>query len=217
VVLEAVGDDYSERGHARISTFSGRATVLGWAGHELQWGHDAGTRRDDVAQLYRGADPEVARRLLSRYGVTHVVAGPLERADYGDGGFATFDALGRRVFERDGTVVWALRYPNPPRSSFTPPTAGVSSISPRSMCRDRAFPARTVTVRTFKRISTTRTLLPNAEATRACTATVRELALTSPRPGARKATRASRPSGSTGRGRSSTATSSPAPARRGSP
>ena len=32
VVLEAVGDDYSAFGNARISTFTGRPTVLGWAG-----------------------------------------------------------------------------------------------------------------------------------------------------------------------------------------
>ena len=108
VVLEAVGDDYSELGHARISTFTGRAAVLGWAGHELQWGHDAGSRREDVARMYRGTDVSEVRDLLRRYGVTHVVAGPLERADHGEEGQATFDELGRRVFEREGTVVWRL-------------------------------------------------------------------------------------------------------------
>ena len=44
VVLEAVGEDYSAFGHGRISTFTGRATVLGWAGHELQWDHEPGSR-----------------------------------------------------------------------------------------------------------------------------------------------------------------------------
>jgi len=108
VVLEAVGPDYSELGYTRISTFSGRAAVLGWAGHELQWGHDAGARRDDVARMYRGTDPNAVRALLRRYGVTHVIVGPLERADHGESGFAGFDELGRRVFERDGTIVWRL-------------------------------------------------------------------------------------------------------------
>jgi uncharacterized membrane protein len=106
VVLEAVGDDYSELGHTRISTFSGRATVLGWSGHELQWGHDPGSRRDDVARIYRG---ENARELLARYGVDYVVAGPLERTDYGDSGFATFDGLGQRVLQDEGTVLWKLQ------------------------------------------------------------------------------------------------------------
>lgn len=109
VVLEAVGDDYSEFGHARISTFSGRATVLGWPGHELQWGHDPGTRRADVERMYRDPDPAAVRPVLDRYGVDYVVAGPLERADYGDDGLAKFDRLGRRVLDRDGTTVWRLQ------------------------------------------------------------------------------------------------------------
>src|SRR4051795_8545243 len=43
VVLEAVGDDYSGFGHARISSFTGLPTVMGWPGHELQWAHDPGS------------------------------------------------------------------------------------------------------------------------------------------------------------------------------
>ena len=108
VVLEAVGDDYSEFGHARISTFSGRATVLGWPGHELQWGHDAGSRRSDVAAIYRAPLPAVAGRLLRRYGVDYVVVGPLERTDYGSDGVAKFDRIGARVLDRDGTIVWRV-------------------------------------------------------------------------------------------------------------
>lgn len=108
VVLEAVGEDYSELGATRISTFSGRATVLGWAGHEVQWNHDPGSRRADVTRLYRAGGPSAVRGLLARYAVAYVVAGPLERAEYGDAGFAKFDQLGRRVLDRDGTTVWRL-------------------------------------------------------------------------------------------------------------
>src|SRR5215208_3890824 len=50
VLLEAAGPDYSGFGHARMSTFTGRPTVIGWAGHELQWKHDPGTRAADVRQ-----------------------------------------------------------------------------------------------------------------------------------------------------------------------
>src|SRR5829696_2816919 len=52
VLLEAAGPDYSGFGHARMSTFTGRPTVIGWAGHELQWKHDPGTRADDVRAMY---------------------------------------------------------------------------------------------------------------------------------------------------------------------
>ena len=109
VVLEGVGDDYSAFGHARISTFTGRPTVMGWTGHELQWAHDPGTRRADVDLMYATTDPAVARPLLARYDVRYVVVGPIERADHGDAGVAKWDGLGRRVFDRDGTTVWALR------------------------------------------------------------------------------------------------------------
>jgi YYY domain-containing protein len=109
VVLEAVGDDYSAFGHARISTFSGRPTVLGWAGHEVQWTHDPGSRRADVDRIYDTPDPAGARPLLERYHVRYVVVGPIERADHGDAGVAKWDGLGGRVFDRDGTTVWRLR------------------------------------------------------------------------------------------------------------
>jgi YYY domain-containing protein len=106
VLLEAAGPDYSGFGHARMSTFTGRPAVIGWAGHELQWKHDPGTRADDVRAMYAATSAAGARPLLDRYGVRYVVVGPIERADYGDGGVAKWDALGRRVYDRDGTVIW---------------------------------------------------------------------------------------------------------------
>jgi YYY domain-containing protein len=108
VVLEAVGEDYSAFGHARISTFSGRATVLGWAGHELQWDHEPGSRQEDVRRLYTTDDLAEARRLIADYGVDYVVFGPIERTTYGDAGLAKWQDLGEPVFERDGTTIWRI-------------------------------------------------------------------------------------------------------------
>ena len=109
VVLEAVGDDYSAFGHGRISTFTGLPTVLGWPGHERQWGHDVGARADEVRQAYAGSSAAIARPVLERYDVRYVVVGPLERTDYGDAGAAKWSELGRRVYSRDGTEIWELR------------------------------------------------------------------------------------------------------------
>jgi YYY domain-containing protein len=108
VVLETTGEDYSPAGHARISTFTGLPTVLGWPGHELQWAHGEGTRRADVARLYRTRSAAAARPLLDRYRIRYVVVGPLERADHGRAGEAKWDQLGRRVYDRAGTRVWEL-------------------------------------------------------------------------------------------------------------
>jgi uncharacterized membrane protein len=108
VVLEAVGPDYSAFGHGRISTFTGRPTVLGWGGHEVQWDHQPGTREADVSTLYRTRDLARARELIARYGIEYVVFGPIERTTYGDGGLAKWDQLGEKVFDREGTAIWRL-------------------------------------------------------------------------------------------------------------
>jgi uncharacterized membrane protein len=108
VVLEAFGPDYSAFGHARISTFTGRPTVLGWAGHELQWAHNVGTRPADIKTMYTATSAALARPLLVRYDVRYVVVGPIEQTTYGDAGQAKWDRLGRRVYSRQGTTVWQL-------------------------------------------------------------------------------------------------------------
>ena len=111
VVLESVGEDYSAFGHARISTFTGLPTVLGWPGHERQWGHDVGTRARRTSRG-RTSPPTAAaaRPVLDRYGVRYVVVGPLERTEYGDAGVAKWDAArAARVRTRDGgraRIVW---------------------------------------------------------------------------------------------------------------
>jgi YYY domain-containing protein len=107
-ILEAFGPDFSHEGHARISTFTGLPSVIGWAGHELQWGHHPGSRPEDVRLAYSTLDLGVARRLLARYRVRYVVVGSLERASYPAEGLAKFDRLGRRVYERGGTIVYEL-------------------------------------------------------------------------------------------------------------
>lgn len=107
-ILEAFGPDFSPDGHARISTFTGLPTVIGWAGHELQWGHEPRSRPDDVARLYSTGDLERARRLLARYDVRYVVVGSLERAQYPPAGLAKFDRLGERVHESRGTIVYEI-------------------------------------------------------------------------------------------------------------
>jgi YYY domain-containing protein len=109
VVLEAAGPDYSTFGHGRISTFTGLQTVVGWGGHEVQWQHQPGDRAAQVASAYRAVNAAGARPLLDRYGVDYVVVGPLERTDYGDAGVAKWDQLGKRVFDRDGTIVWKIQ------------------------------------------------------------------------------------------------------------
>jgi YYY domain-containing protein len=82
VVAEAVGGQYSE--FARVSTFTGMPTVLGWPGHEGQWRDDAlqGSRQDDIATLYATDDWNIAREIVDRYDIRYVYVGNLERTTY---------------------------------------------------------------------------------------------------------------------------------------
>jgi len=83
VIAEAVGGSYS--GYARISTYTGLQTVLGWPGHEGQWrgGYaEQGSRQDDVRLLYSTAKWETANEVLKKYNIRYVYIGSLERTTY---------------------------------------------------------------------------------------------------------------------------------------
>ena len=88
VVAEAVppqGGSYTE--YARISTLSGKPSVLGWVGHENQWRGDTastaiGTRQNDLARLYCSRDWDEAQAILDQYGIRYVIVSGLERATY---------------------------------------------------------------------------------------------------------------------------------------
>ena len=109
-ILEAVGGSYSEFG--RISSATGRPTVLGWEGHEHQWRGDTKSfdgRADDVRAIYETSDIEEAERLLARYGVEYVYVGARERTEYSTGDFGKFDEIGERFFAEDGIVIYRLQ------------------------------------------------------------------------------------------------------------
>jgi uncharacterized membrane protein len=110
VIAEGVGDEYSLA--ARMSTYSGAATVLGWAGHELQWRGQLpalATRQADLAALYRDGPVENVRGILDRYGVRFVVVGDIERGTYGDGVTARFDGVLPPAFRSGNTVIYRAR------------------------------------------------------------------------------------------------------------
>lgn len=85
VVAEAVGPgggQYSE--YARVATFTGMPTVLGWSGHEGQW-RDAslqGTRAKDMETFYTTSDWMTAQDILKKYNIKYVYIGNLERSTY---------------------------------------------------------------------------------------------------------------------------------------
>ena len=88
VLAEAVpqaGGSYTES--ARVSTLSGKPSVLGWVGHENQWRGDTastaiGTRQDDLARLYCSRDWDEAQTILDQYNIRYVFISGLERTTY---------------------------------------------------------------------------------------------------------------------------------------
>ena len=87
VVLEAKGASY-RISSARISAATGRATLLGWDGHEAQWrgrayGEMAAGRADAIQTLYRFPRPSTLEEALDRWKIDYVLVGPEERAQYG--------------------------------------------------------------------------------------------------------------------------------------
>jgi YYY domain-containing protein len=122
VVLEASGPPYST--FARISTFTGLPTVLGWANHENQWraGQAWATgeisKRDaDIDTIYSTTDLVLARQLLNEYNVQYVVVGAVERGVVGSGdyfkqyppaGLDKFSRLGKVVFRSGDTAVYQV-------------------------------------------------------------------------------------------------------------
>ena len=85
-IVEAVGPHGgSYTGYARVSTYTGFPTVLGWAGHESQWrGGDAeqGTRDNDIKTLYSVNNWQPALDIIRQYNIRYVYIGGLERTTY---------------------------------------------------------------------------------------------------------------------------------------
>jgi uncharacterized membrane protein len=94
VIVEATGGEYT--GFARISTFTGLPTILGWGGHEVQWrvnwlnnpanAADFSRRSADIDAIYTSADQGQVLALLHQYHARYLYVGALEQWKYGGAG-----------------------------------------------------------------------------------------------------------------------------------
>jgi uncharacterized membrane protein len=87
VILEGVGNSYSPSTN-RISTLTGRPTLLGWDGHESQWrgrayGEMAQGRAQAIDTIYRNGSPEEIAALMDEWGIDYIFVGPAEIEGYG--------------------------------------------------------------------------------------------------------------------------------------
>ncbi len=109
VILEGAGSQYSFDN--RISVATGRPTVLGWGGHELQWRgsyDEAGSRENDIEQIYRSRSVNETRDLLHKYNVDYVVVGDQERDKYdlNTSLVEKFGKLGELAFEHGSMRIY---------------------------------------------------------------------------------------------------------------
>jgi uncharacterized membrane protein len=91
IVLEGKGGSYSAH-HNRISTMTGRGTLLGWDGHESQWRGDAygdmaQGRPQAIETVYRTGSPGEIAAVLDQWGIDYVFVGPSEIELYGINSF----------------------------------------------------------------------------------------------------------------------------------
>ena len=106
ILAEAIGGQYSE--FARISTHSGLPTVLGWPGHESQWGRTGeqlGSRQNDIERLYTSRNWEEAQSILDQYNIRYIYIGGLERSTYQIEETKFSDVL-RVVFQSGRAVIY---------------------------------------------------------------------------------------------------------------
>ncbi len=87
LVLEGKGGSYRAE-TARLSAATGRATLLGWDGHESQWrgeayGAMAQGRPEALDGVYRNSSAEGLQAVLDEWRIAFVVVGPAERNQYG--------------------------------------------------------------------------------------------------------------------------------------
>lgn len=72
--------------YARVSTFSGRPTILGWIHHEHVWrkkGYALGKeRKKEIESLYEAPSKSNLKNFLSKYNVKWIVLGKIEKKKY---------------------------------------------------------------------------------------------------------------------------------------
>jgi uncharacterized membrane protein len=116
VIVEATGGEYSD--FARVSTFTGLPTILGWGGHEVQWrvnwlndaanAADFNRRGGDLDTIYTSADSAQVLQLLHFYHARYLYVGALERQKYPDADPGRYAQFLRIVYQKDNVTIYAV-------------------------------------------------------------------------------------------------------------
>ena len=102
----------------RVSINTGLPVVIGWDWHTKQQysllpGEIVDNRIQALREIYTSSDTDETLKLLSKYNVSLVYLGPLERAVYNDTNFNKFDNMVkegtlRKIYNADGVEIYAV-------------------------------------------------------------------------------------------------------------
>lgn len=112
VVAEAIGGSYQAQ-YGRVGALTGIPIVMGWPGHQSQWRGASyievvGSRVSDIPLLYQDPRWEIAREIISRYGIDYIFYGSTERAEYGISGEAKFSERLEIVCQRGSSLFYVV-------------------------------------------------------------------------------------------------------------
>ncbi len=110
VILEATGDPYSFYG--RVSTFTGRPTLLGWGNQESLWRDWSWkiimARTQDIKRIYDETRKEAIVPLLQKYNIRFIYVGTLEAKKYSAAGLSAFEGAFPLIYARDDIKIYAV-------------------------------------------------------------------------------------------------------------
>lgn len=110
VIVEANGDSYTD--YARVSSFTGMPTIIGWPVHEWLWRgsyDEAGKRIPEVQSLYEGKDVSKTKEILQKYNVKYVFLGQLEKQKYPNLLEDKWNNLGTIAYQNDQTKIYKIK------------------------------------------------------------------------------------------------------------
>lgn len=95
IVAEASQNTYNSA-YGRVGAFAGLPTVINWENHERQWRgasypEVAGTRRQDIDQLYTDLRWDIVIPIIDRYEIDYIMYSQTERNQYGAEGEEKFE------------------------------------------------------------------------------------------------------------------------------
>jgi uncharacterized membrane protein len=108
-IIEAVGESYTD--YARVSTFTGLPTVLGWRVHEWLWrgGFDIPKAKTaEVKMVYEQPSSRAVYRILEKYNIKYIFIGTKEYEAYRKLDLENLKNLGETVFEQNQTLIIRL-------------------------------------------------------------------------------------------------------------